>query len=712
MYDCRCSYIEIYNEAIFDLLDASGRVCNLREDTKKGSVYVEDCTVARISSPQEALEIFALGAQNRHVASTAMNRESSRSHSVFTIFVQSRREGEQIVDVREARFNLVDLAGSERQQLTGTVGVRLKEAGNINKSLLALSNVINALVETAGGRPRHVHYRDSKLTFLLKDSLGGNSKTCIVANVSPSPFSQAETLSTLRFAQRAKMIKNQAIVNKNIRGDIGQLQAEVKRLQAELELARTNTEATSSLERRMSCISVSHRGWTEEDRRTLKVALERQTELSSELIKLRERLEVTEELSRRKDYCIQAERMIRKLKEKNINTDDERVEALQEEIRVLNGMLEHHPEVVRFAIDNTRLRERLGQVDQLTMDDFDALQSQLQTQQQHIDTLTKRLVDQEEPVEGEQKRRRLSVDTKILELQGNLEMQSDELASLRTRLADLEAEQVHLKSKLAAITEERNDLQAEKENLYIAINVLEQDKIQLKSVLVEKDNIHQVLLGGKADLERALKEAENGLLSMQSQSQAIEESHLVTEAQLRAQLEQTTASSLSQVENLTRLHQAKLDHLAASHQSELEELKRSLSIENSRLKETISKLERSLEETQLNIGSLTSELESTRSKTRDLSKLLEQERQKQPANNQEDQLYVLRVELAHLRKAMSEAEEKYSNTLHERDTKIAALEQQAKQADTKAVELEARLLVHSPKPRVVTSNRIYPYLIS
>ena len=124
--------------------------------------------------------------------------------------------------MRESRFNLVDLAGSERQKLTATTGLRLKEAGNINKSLLgkaqyyrkqlnyavALGNVINALVDIANGKPRHVHYRDSKLTFLLRDSLGGNAKTFIIANVSPSFTSYAETLSTLRFAQRAKMIRN------------------------------------------------------------------------------------------------------------------------------------------------------------------------------------------------------------------------------------------------------------------------------------------------------------------------------------------------------------------------------------------------------------------------------------------------------------------------------------------------------------------------
>ena len=110
--------------------------------------------------------------------------------------------------MKESKFNLVDLAGSERQKDTNTTGDRLKEASNINKSLLVLRNVINALVEESNGKRHFIHYRDSKLTFLLKDSLGGNSKTFLIANISPSSAWQGETLSTLRFAQCVKLIKN------------------------------------------------------------------------------------------------------------------------------------------------------------------------------------------------------------------------------------------------------------------------------------------------------------------------------------------------------------------------------------------------------------------------------------------------------------------------------------------------------------------------
>ncbi|KAJ1675105.1 hypothetical protein EV182_001927 [Spiromyces aspiralis] len=234
-YLCKASYLEIYNETIYDLLDNTTRVCPLREDIKKG-VFVDGITEETVSDPLEAYDVFRRGANNRHVSATAMNRESSRSHSVLTLVIQSLASVDTgMTEIRESRFNLVDLAGSERQKSANTSGMRLKEAANINKSLSALGKVINALVEVGAGKNRHVHYRDSKLTFLLRDSLGGNSITCIIANVSPAVSNDVETLSTLRFAQRAKLIKNKAVVNHDVQGDVSQLQAEIRRLKLELQ---------------------------------------------------------------------------------------------------------------------------------------------------------------------------------------------------------------------------------------------------------------------------------------------------------------------------------------------------------------------------------------------------------------------------------------------------------------------------------------------
>ena len=151
------------------------------------------------------------GTANRKTGETAMNKDSSRSHSIFTIYVETAEDnaqGEQ--SIKAGKLNLVDLAGSERQSKTHATGERLKEATKINLSLSALGNVISALVE---GKQHHVPYRDSKLTRLLQDSLGGNTKTVMIAAISPADFNYDETLTTLRYAQRAKNIKNKPRVN-------------------------------------------------------------------------------------------------------------------------------------------------------------------------------------------------------------------------------------------------------------------------------------------------------------------------------------------------------------------------------------------------------------------------------------------------------------------------------------------------------------------
>jgi len=180
-----------------------------------------------------------------------MNKESSRSHSVLTTTIESKTQKDGLWNVKVSRFHIIDLAGSERAKLTSAGGERLKEAGMINKSLSALGNVINSLVDLEQGKARHIHYRDSKLTFLLRDSLGGNHKTLIICNVSPSSTSFGETLSTLKFAQRAKLIKNKAVINEDSTGSISILKEEIKRLKlllAKERLKFANAISTPSIE--------------------------------------------------------------------------------------------------------------------------------------------------------------------------------------------------------------------------------------------------------------------------------------------------------------------------------------------------------------------------------------------------------------------------------------------------------------------------------
>eukprot|EP01122_Echinamoeba_exundans_P001587 TRINITY_DN11608_c0_g1_i1.p1 TRINITY_DN11608_c0_g1~~TRINITY_DN11608_c0_g1_i1.p1 ORF type:complete len:443 (+),score=46.47 TRINITY_DN11608_c0_g1_i1:71-1399(+) len=234
----KCSYLEIYQESVTDLLNPSSGSLTIRDDVKRG-VYVEGLTEYDVSDQHTAYNYMQLGASRRHVGETAMNERSSRSHSVFTLYIQSKEVKEGgVTAVKYSRLHLIDLAGSERQKNTEATGKRLKEAANINKSLLTLGNVIRALVEIANGTEHvHVQYRDSRLTFLLKDSLGGNSKTTIIATVSPADKNYGETLSTLKFANRAKMIKNNAIINEDSMGSVGSLQNENRKLKEQLQKA-------------------------------------------------------------------------------------------------------------------------------------------------------------------------------------------------------------------------------------------------------------------------------------------------------------------------------------------------------------------------------------------------------------------------------------------------------------------------------------------
>ncbi|KRX94445.1 Kinesin-like protein KIF15, partial [Trichinella pseudospiralis] len=241
---CKCSFVEMYNEQLYDLLDATTSKLALRESVKLG-VFVEGLSEVTVCSAADAYKVLRKGCFNRRVASTSMNRESSRSHAVFTIIIESRTRKGCVENVRISHFNLVDLAGSERQKTAETDDARLKEASSINKSLSVLGKVITALVQISQGKHCHVPYRDSKLTFLLRDSLGGNAKTCIIANIYPVLKSFGDVLSTLQFAQRAKLVQNRAVINEDVyNGGPPELLAEIQRLKAILRNAQLGRRCT------------------------------------------------------------------------------------------------------------------------------------------------------------------------------------------------------------------------------------------------------------------------------------------------------------------------------------------------------------------------------------------------------------------------------------------------------------------------------------
>ena len=222
-YNIYFSFIQIYLESIQDLLDLDSKEIRIREDPEKG-VYLEGIQWIKCNSPEECYEVFHSGEKNRNTESTKMNAHSSRSHAILILRIENSIKvikKEKVKNIKETAdriitcsyLYLVDLAGSERVKKTGATEMRLEEAKKINLSLLALGNIISALSDN---KTNHISYRDSKLTRLLQESLGGNAKTSLIVTVSPSDYNRDETISSLFFASRAMKVENKPKVNKSV----------------------------------------------------------------------------------------------------------------------------------------------------------------------------------------------------------------------------------------------------------------------------------------------------------------------------------------------------------------------------------------------------------------------------------------------------------------------------------------------------------------
>ncbi|XP_078308411.1 kinesin-like protein KIF17 isoform X6 [Panthera onca] len=342
----RASYLEIYNEDVRDLLGAdSKQKLELKEHPEKG-VYVKGLSMHTVHNMAQCERIMEAGWKNRSVGYTLMNKDSSRSHSIFTISIEIYAVGESAQclvakcppplpgpsadergkdHLRAGKLNLVDLAGSERQSKTGATGERLKEATKINLSLSALGNVISALVD---GRCKHIPYRDSKLTRLLQDSLGGNTKTLMVACLSPADNNYDETLSTLRYANRAKNIRNKPRINEDPKDALlREYQQEIKKLKAILaqQMSPDNLSALLSSQVPLNPVQI-------EEKLVPPSVIQPDTEAEKQLI----REEYEERLARlRADY--EAEQESRARLEEDItamrNSYDVKLSELEENLR-------------------------------------------------------------------------------------------------------------------------------------------------------------------------------------------------------------------------------------------------------------------------------------------------------------------------------------------------------------------------------------------
>lgn len=240
-FSMRVSYLELYNEELSDLLSTNdvAQIRIFEDPNKKGSIIVQGLEELPVHNPAEVFKLLAKGQEKRKMASTNMNAQSSRSHTIFSILVHIKEnsiEGEELMKI--GKLNLVDLAGSENISKAGNEknNLRTRETVNINQSLLTLGRVITALVE----RTPHIPYRESKLTRLLQESLGGRTKTSIIATISPGHKDLEETMSTLEYANRAKNIQNKPEVNQKLtkRTVLKEYTEEIDRLRRDLYAAR------------------------------------------------------------------------------------------------------------------------------------------------------------------------------------------------------------------------------------------------------------------------------------------------------------------------------------------------------------------------------------------------------------------------------------------------------------------------------------------
>ncbi len=328
-----CSFIELYNEKVYDLMDKEKIKKDLKESPKKG-VFVKDLRFISVASIEDILNVLIKGEKNRSVGETAMNKGSSRSHCIFTINIETSTKKGKVETVKKSKLNLVDLAGSERQSKTKAQGQRLKEANNINLSLSALGNVIAALVSK---RKSHIPYRDSKLTRLLQDSLGGNTKTLMMAAVSPADYNKDETMSTLKYASRASKIKNIPKINEDPRDTL------IKKYEDELKMLKSRLNKNGKIISNQ--INIAENGSGDDHSENLNEA----------------KLKLQREVEKRQEFEAQIKELTEKLnqneKTNNLQVDEQQIAYLDQ----VNNQLEQQQaeeEKKKKQVDPAKLSKR------------------------------------------------------------------------------------------------------------------------------------------------------------------------------------------------------------------------------------------------------------------------------------------------------------------------------------------------------------------
>ncbi|XP_017100590.2 kinesin-like protein KIF3A [Drosophila bipectinata] len=432
----RVSYMEIYNEEVRDLLGKDvGKSLEVKERPDIG-VFVKDLSGYVVHNADDLENIMRLGNKNRAVGATKMNQESSRSHAIFSITVERSELGEGGAQhVRMGKLQLVDLAGSERQSKTQASGQRLKEATKINLSLSVLGNVISALVD---GKSTHIPYRNSKLTRLLQDSLGGNSKTVMCATISPADSNYMETISTLRYASRAKNIQNRMHINEEPKDALlRHFQEEIARLRKQLEEGNSLEEEPQSSEE-------------EEDTADDELEAPLEIELESSTVQVVEK----------------------KPKKKREKTDEEKEELAQRKN-------EHQREIEHAKTEQEQLRNKLVSLEGKILVGGENLLEKAQTQEKLLEQSIAELEEREKSEEA-LKQTLQQKATERIDIEERYSSLQDASTGITKKIHRVMQMLMGVKSELA---DQQQEHQREKEGIYENIRSLSRELALCELVL-------------------------------------------------------------------------------------------------------------------------------------------------------------------------------------------------------------------------------------
>ncbi|CAH0555654.1 unnamed protein product [Brassicogethes aeneus] len=601
-FHIKVSYFEIYMDKIRDLLDVSKINLSVHED-KNRVPYVKGATERFVSSPEEVFESIEEGKSNRHIAVTNMNEHSSRSHSVFLINV--KQENLENQKKLSGKLYLVDLAGSEKVSKTGAEGTVLDEAKNINKSLSALGNVISAL---ADGNKTHIPYRDSKLTRILQESLGGNARTTIVICCSPASFNESETKSTLDFGKRAKTVKNVVCVNEELTAEewkrryekekekVARLKGKVEKLEAELarwrsgetvrpdeqvnfnEVSEAVTPVSAAMEE--SIIEAPKSGPMPATPALMigsTLGVEERQKLELEREKLYQQLdEKDEEINQQSQY-------VEKLKEQMLEQDEliaatrRDYEALQAEMNRIQQENESAKEEVKEVLQ--ALEELAVNYDQKSQEvdaknkEMESLSEELMQKQATLNTTTTEL-QQLRDVSSHQKKRIAEMLSNLLkelgEIGTTLGSESSEI-KISNDAAKLEEEFTvarlyisRMKSEVTNLSQRLQDIENKEQDSNRKVTEYEKELGECKLLISQ----HEARV---KSLQESIREAENKKRALEENVDALREEC----AKLKA-AEQVSGASESEKKEANELRVAleqQMDQLTVAHQKQVAALR-------------------------------------------------------------------------------------------------------------------------------------------